>query len=168
MTFTAILIASGVVALVFFLWALRRDTGAGELKPLDLDAFLNLVDKGEEDYLRANLPASVFRKVQRERLRAASEYVSGVAHNAASLMRQGEVARRSSDPRTAEAGPRLVNSASQVRLRALLAQARIFFGVLLPGVRLNPAGVVESYRQIADLGLKLRVPAEQELRSRAG
>ena len=168
MTFTAMLIASGVVALVFFLWALRRDSGAGELKPLDLDAFLNLVDKGEEDYLRANLPPSVFRKVQRDRLRAASEYVRGVAHNAASLMRQGELARRSSDASTAQAGERLVNSASQVRLRALLAQARISFGVLLPGVRLNPAGVVESYRQVTDLAMKLRVPAELELRSRAG
>ena len=168
MTFTAILIASGAVALVFFLWALRRDTGAGELKPLDLDAFLNLVDKGEEDYLRANLPPSAFRKVQRERLRAASEYVSGVAHNAASLMRQGEAARRSSDAATAQAGQRLVDRASQVRLRALLAQAKISFGVLLPGVRLNPAGVVEGYRQVTDLALKLRVPAEQELSSRAG
>jgi hypothetical protein len=168
MMFTGILIASGLIALVFFLWALRRDRSAADLKPLDLDAFLNLVDKDEEEYLRANLPPSEFRRVQRKRLRAASEYVSGVAYNAASLMRQGEVARRSSDAAIAGAGERLVDRASQVRMRALLAQARISFGVLLPGVRLNPAGVVESYRQVTDLALKLRVPADQELRSRAG
>ncbi len=78
---------------------------AGRTRPVDLEAFRNLVDAGEEDFLRASLSRREFRAVQRERTRAAVEYIRKSAHNAACLLRLGEAASRSGDPRIAEAGP---------------------------------------------------------------
>ncbi len=78
---------------------------AGRTRPVDLEAFRNLVDASEEDFLRASLSRREFRAVQRERTRAAVEYIRNSAHNAACLLRLGEAASRSGDPRIAEAGP---------------------------------------------------------------
>ena len=82
--------------------ALLEDPGL-HLRYVDVDAFRNLIDPAEEEYLRLRLSHSDFRKIHRERLRAAVDYVSGAAHNAALLVRLAEVARSSSDPATAAA-----------------------------------------------------------------
>jgi hypothetical protein len=63
---------------------------AGQTRPVDIEAFRNIIDPSEEDFLRANLPASELRAVQRQRLLAAAEYVGNVAHNAALLLRLGQ------------------------------------------------------------------------------
>src|SRR2546425_9222969 len=47
----------------------------GCTEPIDLPAFLNLLDPAEEEFLRANLSPQVFRRIQRQRLLAAAEYV---------------------------------------------------------------------------------------------
>ena len=62
---------------------------AGRTRPVDLEAFRNLVDAREEDFLRASLSRDEFRAVQRERTRAAVEYIRNSAHNAACLLRLG-------------------------------------------------------------------------------
>src|ERR1700690_1536060 len=63
----------------------RWEDLAGRTRPVDLDAFRNLVDPGEEDFLRSSLLPPQFRAVQRERMRAALEYVRNTGHNAAYL-----------------------------------------------------------------------------------
>jgi hypothetical protein len=158
MIITLILVFLALLALALILWTLYKTDESGneeEIRPLDLEAFLNLVDQDEERFLRANLSAREFRKIQRERLRAAAEYVGGVSHNAATMLRIGAAARRSADAQVSEAGQRLIDSASRLRFRALLAKSRLYLGVALPGVPLNPAGVVEGYRQISDLAAQL-------------
>ena len=62
-------------------------------QPVDLPAFLNLVDPREEQFLRVSLTPQVFRRVQRHRLFAAREYVRRVAKNAAVMVRLGEAAK---------------------------------------------------------------------------
>ena len=97
-----LLIAFSVLAVVVLGWAVRRqhrpapDLHALEqyMRPLDLAAFRNLIDHDEEVYLRAQLPAAAFRSIQRQRMRAALEYVGRTAHNAGILLRAGETARR--------------------------------------------------------------------------
>jgi hypothetical protein len=130
---------------------------AGNTRPVDLEAFRNLVDSEEEEFLRANLPAEDFCAVRRERLRAAVEYVHCAAHNASILLRLGEAARRSLDPRIAEAGQQLVDSALRLRLYSLLALARLYVGIALPQLRLSPAGVLESYQHLSGLAARLAV-----------
>lgn len=71
---------------------------AKHIRAVDVEAFRNLVDPDEEEFLRTNLPPAEFRRIQRERLRAAVEYVSCAAQNAAILLRVADAGRRSPIP----------------------------------------------------------------------
>src|SRR2546421_5246853 len=115
MTLAFVLVLVSLTALLL-MYAARGKTSAigdlddlaGRTRPVDIDAFRNLIDPAEEEFLRENLPAGEFRVIQRERLRAAVEYVSCAAHNAAILVRLGESARLNLDPKIAEAGQQLL------------------------------------------------------------
>jgi hypothetical protein len=109
------------------------------------------MDPGEAEFLRANLSPSEFRKIQRERLQAAVEYVSGAAENAAILLHLADAGRRSSDPATAEAAEKLVENAIRLRLYAFQTIARLYLGMILPGARIAPVRVAESYEQMTRL-----------------
>lgn len=156
-----IVVAFSVLSLL--LWLAKGRTLAlsgtqdqqSNIRPVDIQAFRNLVDPAEEDYLRHSLPSVEFRFVQRERLRAAIHYVHCVAHNAAVLMRIGETARRSQDPSVIEAGEKLVSSALHLRLYAFQAMAKLYFGVAFPGRGLPAVGITEDYERTARLGVLL-------------
>ncbi|MGO9124900.1 MAG: hypothetical protein ACLP6G_08415 [Terriglobales bacterium] len=128
------------------------------LRSVDLRAFRNLMDSEEEEYLRLNLPPADFRRIQRERLRAAVEYIQCAAFNAAVLMRFAEVARRSPDPATVQAAAKLIDNAIRLRTYAFQAIPKLYLAMVLPGRRISPARVAESYelmtRQVVLLGLQ--------------
>jgi len=157
MTLSVILVVVALCALGFLFRVVRRGglaiRQAGELaeqlRPVDLEAFRNLVDMDEEEYLRLALPTTAFRRVQRERLRAAAEYVVCAAHNAGILLRLGTLAVHSPDPRIAEAGRQLVDSAVSLRWNALLALGRLYGGMVFPGVPLSPARLADTYQQLS-------------------
>jgi len=130
---------------------------AAQLRSVDVAAFRNLIDPGEEQYLRANLPAAEFRTVQRERVLAAIEYVSCAARNAAILTRLGDAARHSPNPSTAEAGAKLVDTAIRVRIYAFHAMATLYWGLILPSPRFSPARITEGYEQMTRLVVLLGV-----------
>ena len=121
---------------------------AEHLRAVDVEAFRNLVDPGEEEFLRTNLAPAEFRKIQRERLRAAVEYVSCAAQNAGVLLRLADAGRRSSDPAPAEAAEKLVNNALRLRLYALHTLPRLYLGMIFPGTRISPVRIAESYEQM--------------------
>src|SRR2546423_10898362 len=131
MILTFALVLLSLMALLL-MYAVRGKTSAvaklddlvGRTRPVDIDAFRNLIDPAEEDFLRENLPASEFLAIQKERLYAAMEYVSCAAHNAAVLVRLGEAARLSLDPKIAEAGRPMLGTALRLLLYALLATVR--------------------------------------------
>lgn len=156
MTLTIILVLAAVFAGIFFLIAARGSAASvadvaaleGRTQPIDMIAFRNLTDPAEERFLRENLPAGDFRRVQRERLRATIAYVDAVAGNAAVLLRLGEVARRSPNPEIAEAGLQLVNHALKVRLYAISARIRFGMALLWPGIQVSPAAVSELYQEL--------------------
>lgn len=129
-----------------------------QLRPVDLRAFGNLMDPDEEEYLRLNLAPAEFRRIQRERLRAAVEYVKGAAFNAGVLMHFAEAARRSPDPATAQAAVKLIDNAIRLRSYAFQAIPRFYLGIVFPGHRISSARVAESYeqmtRQVVLLGLQ--------------
>jgi hypothetical protein len=128
------------------------------LRSVDLRAFRNLMDPEEEEYLRRNLPPADFRRIQRERLRAAVEYIQCAASNAAVLMRIAEAARRNPDPATAEAAARLIDNAIRLRSYAFQAIPKLYLAMVFPGRRFSSARVAESYeqmtRQVVLLGLQ--------------
>jgi hypothetical protein len=135
---------------------------AQELRRVDVDAFRNLVDSNEEEFLRSRLTPSEYRSLHRERLRVAIEYISSVARNATILMSMGESARRSPDATIAAAGQRLVDNALRLRLYSLRAMPKLYLGILLPGVRMSPADVADRYERVTGLVVllgRLQYPA---------
>jgi hypothetical protein len=162
MILTPILVLVALMALLLMYAARGKSPAVGELddlvgrtKPVDIEAFRNLIDPAEEDFLRESLPAREFRAIQRERLRAALEYVGCAAHNAAILVRLGEAARLSLDPKIAEAGQQLLDTALRLRLYALLSTMRLYLGIALPGTRLSAGRLVDNYQHLSSLAGQL-------------
>jgi hypothetical protein len=159
MTITLILICIAFLALVLLV-ALAKGQASGSkvlenptehIRSVDVEAFRNLMDPEEKEFLRTHLRPAEFRKVQRERLRTAADYVSCAAANAAVLLRLGEAARRSPDPGTVEAAGKLVDNAIRLRFYAFNALARLYLGMVLPGTRVSPVRIAESYEQMTRL-----------------
>lgn len=131
---------------------------SAHIRSVDIEAFRNLIDPEEEEFLRASLRAPDFRRIQRERLLAAVEYISVAAQNAAVLLRIGEAARNSPHPATAAAAEILVENAIRLRLYAFQAIARLYVAMVLPGARVSVVRIAERYeqltRQVVMLGLQ--------------
>ena len=165
MTITIIFVVIAVLALALLVWLAKGQASGSRilenptqhLRSVDIEAFRNLIDPAEEKFLRRSLPAPDFRKIQRERLLAAVDYVSGAAHNAAVLMRMGEAARRSPDPATAEAAQKLIDNATRLRLYALRAMAMLYLGMILPGARISAVPIAERYEQMTRLVVMLGI-----------
>ena len=170
MTITIVLAVLALLVLFGLVWRIQSRASVAEvlenpaehLRTVDVDAFRNLIDPAEEDFLRTRLPADGFRRIQRERLWAAMEYVQGAADNAAVLIRLAEVARRGPDAAGAEAAEKLIASAIQLRWYAFQALARLYVGLIFPGGCAVSAGVAERYeslrRQVVMLGLQHPAP----------
>src|ERR1700675_3834445 len=99
MTIAIILVVAAALALIFILRVtlsrslqISAGTGLAQIQPIDVEAFRNLTNPAEDDYLRRRLPAAQFRLVRRVRLRAMATYVETAASNAALLVRVGEMA----------------------------------------------------------------------------
>jgi hypothetical protein len=162
MILTSILVLLALMALLLMYAARGKSPAIGELddlvgrtKPVDIEAFRNLIDPAEEAFLRENLPVKEFRAVQRERLRAELEYVACAAHNAAILVRLGEAARLSLEPKIAEAGQQLLDTALRLRLYALLATMKLYLGIALPGSHLSAGRLVDNYQHLSSLAGQL-------------
>ena len=95
-------VALVVIATLAFIFLVRMAKGRGisgpvsledpalQIRPVDVGAFRNLMDPEEEQFLRENLTKSDFRRIHRERLRAAIEYAGCAAWNAAILLEWGK------------------------------------------------------------------------------
>jgi hypothetical protein len=176
---TLFLVVIACLTLFFFLIAIRgygvlpfeSSKVAERLRDVDLEAFRNLVDPDEEQYLREHLPPREYRIIQRRRMRAALDYIVGVSHNAAILLQVGQAARVSSDHRVAEAGRQLVDDAVRLRLYSIVAGAKLCTRMVFAGSGRETLGIVESYQTIshrAALLGRLQDPAKAALLSKVG
>lgn len=162
---TVVLLSAAGLALLFILlfvavrgnpWTTSPASQLQEaLRPVDLTAFRNLMDPQEETYLRENLCLREFKAIQRERLRAALDYVRVLAQNAAILIRLGELARRSQDAVVSQAGQELLDNALRLRVTTLLVQARIVVGIALPTAHISSGPVVDSYEHLTGIAVRL-------------
>jgi hypothetical protein len=119
-------------------------------QPVDLPAFLNLVDPREEQFLRVSLTPQVFRRVQRHRLFAAREYVRRVAKNAAVMVRLGEAAKAEGNAEISRLGQELVTAAIRLRVFALLAFCLLYINVVTPSIRLSRLQIPSRYQHLTD------------------
>lgn len=172
MTIPLIFAGAGLLGLFLILYlakGLRSPGGdlndlAARLQPIDVNAFRNLIDQREEEYLRAHLPGREFRSIHRERMLAALEYVWCATRNTSILISLGEAAKRSSDPAVVTAAEKLIENALRLRLYALRAVPRMYVSMVLPSASRAPQFVVETYdtmvRQAIVIGC-LRHPARE-------
>ena len=156
-TLAIFLLAVATALGVFFLWirsgahsGLNEETIKAGLRDVDLEAFRNLLDFEEEQYLRENLPAPDFRAVQRERLGAALGYIDALSYNASLLLQLGQTARQSPDPQVADAGRHVVDNALRLRLYALDIRCRLYAKITFPGATLEPRAVVAHYQEVSN------------------
>jgi hypothetical protein len=151
----ALVIVAAVSLVVILSFAVSRDLQVsadrsllGQIQPIDVAAFRNLIDPAEDDYLRRRLPASEFRVVRRERLRAMAAYVQTAGRNAAILVRIGQGALASADPQTSEAGRQLVDNALLLRRNAAFALLRIYVALAWPNSGLAAAPILHGYERL--------------------
>lgn len=153
-----IIIAISLLALsvLFVLYRVARGSRRPEslkdwqalIQPLDVWAFNNLMDPAEEDFLKANLRPSVFRRIQRLRLRAALDYVRCAAGNASTLVRAGQAAGREPHPDFARQGQEMVTAAIHLRLLSIFVFCLLCVKIAFPGLRLSLAGISNSHRHL--------------------
>ncbi len=156
MIITVILVLAGFLSLAALLFFAKERPAPPidmanlrqQLRSVDIEAFRNLVDRSEEEFLRRNLEPAEFREVQRIRLLAAIEYIAIASRNAVMLHRFGEVARHSPNPSVAAAGEKLVNSAIRFRLSAVHSIASLYLGVILPGISIRSLYIAEGYERM--------------------
>ncbi len=121
---------------------------AERIQPLDLEAFRNLIDPAEREYLRRRLRPAEFREVQRERLRAMAEYVQVAARNASILVTLAQSAIASNHPETAEAARQLTDNAARLRWNAFYALARLQMAAVWPECDMAAAPILRRYVQL--------------------
>jgi hypothetical protein len=163
MTLAIILIIAAAVALVFIftisvtrtLQVSRSSNPEGQIQPLDLVAFRNLISSAETDYLRQRLPAREFRQVQKERLRATAAYVQTAAQNAAILIQIGQLAQASADPRAVAAGRQLADNAVLLRRNATYALFRIYVALAWPASSATGDAILDGYQQLSTSAMLL-------------
>lgn len=135
---------------------------ATEIQAIAVDAFRNLADSRESQYLRKRLPAPEFRRLQRIRLRALAVYVRAVGQNAVVLIRIGHQALNSESAEMAEAARRLIDEALLSRRNAGLALLRIYLCLIWPDAGFAASPILESYERLSGSAMllsRLRNPA---------
>jgi hypothetical protein len=120
----------------------------GRTKPVDVLAFRNLMDSGQDRFLQSTLPAPEYRRLKKMRNGAAISYVVTVYENAAILLRLGEALQR--QPATFEDGVQIVNLALKNRISAALLLVKLGIGWLFPGRDLNTEALTAEYCQLRE------------------
>jgi len=163
MNLAIVIIVAAAIALVIILRlavtqsleAKRSTNLAASIRPIDIEAFRNLINPDDDEYLRGRLPANRFRRVRRERLRAMAAYVHVAGSNAAVLVRVGEAALASGDARVAGAAQQMVNDAVLLRRNTTMALARIYLALTWPNSGLATVRVVERYERLSGAAMLL-------------
>jgi hypothetical protein len=127
---------------------LHRNASLPGIEPIDVEAFRNLVNPAENEYLHRQLPSAEFRRVQRERLRAAATYIRIAGRNATVLVAIGQAAMAASDEKTAEAARQLVDSALLLRRNTSFALMRINLAIAWPTLGSSAAPVLSGYERL--------------------
>ena len=125
-------------------------------RSLDIEAFRNLVDSGEEAFLRNNLSPKKFREIKRQRAWAALIYAREAGRAAAALAKIGQAAQQSSDPEIAASGIQVTENAFRLRLQTIGACLHLLTEVVLPDLR-SPSlpPLVDQYERAAETLFRL-------------
>lgn len=173
MTITWTLVAAAFFALGLLAYLATRnrtnqtglDGAISIIRSIDIEAFRNLVDPAEDAFLRSTLSPKQFREIQRERAWAALAYVRCAGSAAVLFARAGQAAQHSSDPRIAESGTQIAQTALRLRLYTLQAGLWLLAEAILPGVSNGTlSSLIDQYERTAETLLRLsRLSNEQHV-----
>ena len=163
MTLAIVLVLFAVITLILLLRiTVSRNLQLSEsnqpspkIQPIDIEAFRNLIDVTESEYLYHRLPAGEFRRVQRERLRAAAAYIRVAGHNASVLVTIAQAALTSPDAQTVEAARQLIDRGLLLRRNATLALLRIYLAMAWPQATLSASPVLNGYERLSSSAMLL-------------
>jgi hypothetical protein len=159
-TFVAIaFFALGILVYVAIRSRTRRvdlEKAVQAFRSLDIEAFRNLVDSGEEAFLRENLSPKKFREIKRQRAWAALIYAWEAGRAAAALAKIGQAAQRSSNHEIAASGVQVAENAFRLRLQTIGACLHLLTEVVLPDLR-SPSlpPLVDQYERTAETLFRL-------------
>ena len=153
-------LAAVAVAFLLFLsyqvwWQSSTAEQITDLSPVDLEAFRNLTDPREVDFLRVNLSPREFRRIQRLRLRAAAVYISAISQNAGRLVVVGRSVNAHPDEEIAALGLDVVHRAFQLKLSCLLALLKVGATIVFPTLLSPSSRIADRYLDVTSLTASL-------------
>jgi hypothetical protein len=171
MTLLILFALLGIVGLLLILLATfhRRASQQTQfrLRTVDVLAFRNLMDPREEAYLRESLPPAQFNSLQRERMRAAAEYILATIYNSGILIQLAQRAALSRDPAVVSSAKQLLQMALRLRALGAMALGKVYVRILFPGAPLSVERLVEGYHRMNILAGQLvhfqRLPEPADL-----
>lgn len=153
---TWILIIASLMLVVAMLAARRHrrqlrslEDFQSQWRPLDLEAFANLLDPTEEKFLQENLPRAEFRKIRRQRLLVIWEYVGRISFNARLMVQAGQIIQHHNTGMEAIRAQQHVQHAMQLRVLVFAAQVSLVMKVVLPGMETPLQTLLQKYGDIA-------------------
>lgn len=157
MTAFFVLFIVALVVLAVFAYAARRHRAQlrsledfrARWRKVDVEAFANLVDPREEDFLREKLPAGEFRRLRRQRLYVAWEYLGRVGQNAQLMVQAGQIISRHNTGDDALRARQHVATAIRLRSLVLMAQCGLVAEMVLPWRAAPLENVVSLYSDAA-------------------
>lgn len=118
------------------------------MEPLDVEAFRVLVDPQERQYLREHLPGRAFRQIQRQRIRAAVDYVNVAIANAELVTRAGETLWEHGSAEEIRLGRELLQTGLSLRIKAVFVRCKLYLCMLVPDFSFSSAQLVSAYQGI--------------------
>jgi hypothetical protein len=158
MNLALLLVITAVISIILIALVARsrlQFSGATELQSIDVDAFRNLADRRQSQFLRSRLPAAEFRRVQRMRLRALAAYMRVVGQNAVILIQIGQMALNTPGAEMQKAARQLIDEALLSRRNAGLALLRIYVCLLWPTRGFAASPLLEGYERLSGSAMLL-------------
>jgi hypothetical protein len=158
MTLAFLLVVAAVIFFIVIVLVARsrfRFADATQIQPVDVEAFRNLTDPRESEYLRSRLPRAEFRRIQRMRLHAAAAYVQAVGRNAVLLIGIGQLAVNSENVEMVEAARKLVDEALLLRRNASVSLLMIYLRQIWPDTGFAATPILEGYQRLSGSAMLL-------------
>jgi hypothetical protein len=158
MNLVLLLVVAAIVSFLLILLVARprlQFADATQIQPVDVEAFRNLADPRESEYLRSRLPRGEFRRIQRARLRAAAAYVQAVGRNAVLLIGIGQLALNSENVEMVEAARKLTDEALLLRRNAGVTLLRIYIRLIWPDAGFAATPILEGYQRLSGSAMLL-------------
>lgn len=147
--------AAFLLFLAYQVWWQSGQEESGNLAPVDLDAFRNLIDPQELQFLRENLSPKDFRRIQRIRLRAAAASISVISKNAGQLVAIGRSASAHADQEIAAAGLDVVQRALRLKLWCSLSLMELNATFVFPTLLSPSREIADRYLDVTSMTASL-------------